>query len=164
MRCDPHSYFKLGTYNAICYVCGFKYKADEMLKRWDGVYVCREDWEIRQPQDFVRPPNQDPQALPWTQRETDPTFAANYPAPLTNIVVGTPSIFVNGALLVSGVDYTIVLPQGVVTFTVPPASGATISWSGVWLDNSHTATTYIQEPLYTASGFTTVYAIYGTSN
>lgn len=160
----PKDFFKLGTYNARCYVCGFKYKADEMLLRWDGVYTCKADWEIRQPQDFVRPPNQDPQALPWTQKEPGPpSFDLTYPPPLTNIVVGTPSIFLNGALLTSGVDYTIVLPQGTVTFTVAPTAGAIISWSGVWLDNANSATTYIQEPLYTATGFTTVYPLYGNN-
>jgi hypothetical protein len=159
-----NDYFKLGTYNAICYVCGFRRKADEMLLRWDGVYVCKEDWEIRQPQDFVRPANQDPESLPWTQPEVPPTFVSTFPPPLTNIVIGTPLIYVNGVLQTSGVQYNITLPQGRVIFTSPPASGAIIAWSGVWLDNSNTATTYIQAPLYTASGFTTHYAIYGTSD
>lgn len=43
-----------GQWNVICPVCGFKKKSGEMLKRWDGVYVCKEDWEIRHPQDFLR--------------------------------------------------------------------------------------------------------------
>jgi len=160
----PKDYFKLGTYNAICYVCGFKYKADQMLLRWDGVYTCRDDWEIRQPQDFVRPPNQDPQALSWTQPEAPPSFVATYPPPKTNIVIGTPSIYVNGVLQTVLVNYNIDLPQGIVTFLTPPAAGAVIAWSGVWLDNANTATTYILAPLYTASGFTTVYTIYGRSD
>ena len=40
--------------NKICDVCGFKYKASEMQKRWDGLQVCRYDYEDRQPQDTIR--------------------------------------------------------------------------------------------------------------
>lgn len=25
-----------------------------MLKRWDGLFVCKEDYELRHPQDFLR--------------------------------------------------------------------------------------------------------------
>ncbi|MGH7745394.1 MAG: hypothetical protein ACREQ5_11470, partial [Candidatus Dormibacteria bacterium] len=55
-----------GQYNAICDVCGFMRKSGEIKLRWDGLMVCKEDWEPRQPQDFVRgvPEKQD---LPWTR-------------------------------------------------------------------------------------------------
>jgi hypothetical protein len=43
-----------GGYYRICDVCGFKYRASETTKRWDGLFVCREDFETRHPQDFVR--------------------------------------------------------------------------------------------------------------
>lgn len=43
-----------GNHNTLCDVCGFQYKASEMLRRWDGVLVCKTDWEPRHPQDFVR--------------------------------------------------------------------------------------------------------------
>ena len=154
-------YFKLGTHNAVCYVCGFKRKADEMLLRWDGVYVCKEDWEIRQPQDFVRGLPEET-APPWTQSESPPVLQSSA-EPLTNIVVGTPSIYVNGNLMTSGVDYTISLPEGIVTFTVAPTANSIIAWSGTWLDNANTQTTYTQYPLYQATGFTTVYNIYGVN-
>ena len=66
-------FFKLGDWNAICDVCGFKRKASEMRKRWDGRMVCEEDFEYRQPQDFVRgvPDNQ---AVAWTRPDTAPVF------------------------------------------------------------------------------------------
>ncbi len=38
----------------ICDVCGFKTRASESLKRWDGARVCKADFETRHPQDFVR--------------------------------------------------------------------------------------------------------------
>lgn len=46
------TYFKSGEYNAVCDVCGFLYKASQLRKRWDGLYVCHKDYEIRQPLDY----------------------------------------------------------------------------------------------------------------
>jgi len=43
-----------GTNNAICAVCGFKWKANQLRLRWDGQWVCPKDWEPRHPLDFVR--------------------------------------------------------------------------------------------------------------
>ncbi len=53
----------------ICDVCGFKHPLKNLRKRWDGLKVCREDFETRHPQDFVRgvPDNQslsDPRPRP----------------------------------------------------------------------------------------------------
>lgn len=59
-------YFAPGDWNAICDVCGFKYKASELRLRWDGLWCCPEDWEIRHPQDFVRGVK-DRQAIPWSR-------------------------------------------------------------------------------------------------
>lgn len=154
------SYFKLGDHNAICYVCGFERKSSEMLLRWDGVYVCQDDWEPRHPQDFVRGVPEE-QAPDWTQPEPPDQFAGAAPTPTANIVVGTPDIFVNGVLQTVGVNYTITLPQGVVTFLSTPAAGAVIAWSGTWKDNAGFSKAVTQYPLYTATGFTTVYPIYG---
>lgn len=42
------------SYNAICESCGFKHKASELKYRWDGKWVCPEDWEYRHPTDFYR--------------------------------------------------------------------------------------------------------------
>lgn len=153
------NYYKKGDHNAICYVCGFEYKSCDMKLRWDGVYVCKEDWEPRQPQDFVRAPAGE-QAPVWTQPEPPDTFV-NSSVLKGNIVIGTPQIYLNGALQTSGVNYTISLPDGTVTFTTPPAANVTIAWSGVWRDNALTDHTYTQFPLYKATGFTTVYGIYG---
>lgn len=59
-------YLKPGSWNAQCYQCGRKKKADEMLRYWQGYYVCPQHWEMRQPQDFVRSVP-DVQTPPWTQ-------------------------------------------------------------------------------------------------
>jgi hypothetical protein len=48
------TYYKSGDWNAICDVCGFQFKASQLRKRWDGVYVCAKDFEERHSLDFVR--------------------------------------------------------------------------------------------------------------
>lgn len=67
-------FLNLGDWNAMCYVCGRKYKADTMVRHWQGYWVCPKDWEARHPQDFVRG-IKDTQIPPWTQPlPTDSTF------------------------------------------------------------------------------------------
>jgi len=59
-------YLKLGDFNAICDVCGFKFKASELRRRWDGYMTCPADYEQRQPQDLIRI-RPDRQATPWAR-------------------------------------------------------------------------------------------------
>ena len=59
-------YLKLGSWNALCDVCGQKFKAEELRRRWDGYMCCREDWEERQPQDLIRLPRER-QNAPWVR-------------------------------------------------------------------------------------------------
>lgn len=53
------TFFKDGSWNAICDVCGFQYKAEDMRKRWDGAMVCEKDFEFRNPQEFIRIPKEE---------------------------------------------------------------------------------------------------------
>ena len=46
--------YRPGDHHAICDRCGFAYRASELKKTWDNLWVCAKDWEPRQPQDFVR--------------------------------------------------------------------------------------------------------------
>jgi len=62
------NYFKSGDWNVICDRCGFKKKASEVRKTWDGFYVCDEDWETRHIADFIKAPKPI-QPLPWTRPE-----------------------------------------------------------------------------------------------
>ena len=62
------SRYDKGDWNSICDVCGRKYKASLLKQRWDGLMCCRQDWEPRQPQDFVRGVA-DPQLVPWVRDE-----------------------------------------------------------------------------------------------
>jgi len=48
------NWLKLGDWNAICDSCGRKYKASTMKKRWDGLFVCEDDYELRHPQLSLR--------------------------------------------------------------------------------------------------------------
>jgi hypothetical protein len=46
--------YRPGDFYRICDVCGFKVRASETKKRWDGMIVCLPDWEPRHPQESVR--------------------------------------------------------------------------------------------------------------
>jgi len=61
---------KLGDWNAICDVCGFKFKASELKLTWQGLRVCEKDWEPRHPQDFLRGVKDDP-TVPYTRPDVD---------------------------------------------------------------------------------------------
>lgn len=70
-----NTYFKSGDWSVICDSCGFKFKASQLRKRWDGFYVCAADWEPRHPMDFLKTPDES-KPLPWTRPEPTDTFIA----------------------------------------------------------------------------------------
>lgn len=84
----PHAdYYKSGDYNAVCSMCGGKFKAGELRKHWQGMYRCAECWEPRQPQDFVKaPPPETPP--PWIQPPND-VFAPSCSAQTRSAVPGS---------------------------------------------------------------------------
>lgn len=61
---------KWGDHNIICDVCGFKKKSSDIRERWDGLFVCEEDWEQRHPQDFIRGMPDD-QSVPFARPDSD---------------------------------------------------------------------------------------------
>lgn len=64
-------YYIPGSWNVICDSCGKKIKASEAKQRWDGLIVCPLDFEMRQPQDFVKA-RADKISVPFTRpRPTD---------------------------------------------------------------------------------------------
>ena len=63
-------FLREGDWNARCYMCGFKFKASDLKRTWQGFYSCRNCWEARQPQDFVRAVP-DVQTAPWVQPTPD---------------------------------------------------------------------------------------------
>ena len=69
----------LGDWNALCDSCGRKFKASSLQKRWDGLIVCREDWEQRHPQDLLRV-QREQISVPWSRPypATDTFIPVNY--------------------------------------------------------------------------------------
>jgi len=65
--------YKQGDWNAICDVCGFKYKASQLRRRWDGFMVCKDDYETRHEQDFLEAKTDD-QSVPWNRPEQTDSF------------------------------------------------------------------------------------------
>lgn len=43
-----------GNWKVTCHVCGFWYPSSEIKKRWDGLFVCNKDWEVRHPQTLIK--------------------------------------------------------------------------------------------------------------
>lgn len=67
--------FRAGQHKLVCDVCGEVHISSQMRRRWDNLMVCSKDWEMRQPQDFVRgvPDNQ---AVRPSRPEPDNVFLA----------------------------------------------------------------------------------------
>ena len=70
------NWLKLGSWNVLCDVCGQKFKADQVMKRWDGLITCKDDWEMRHPQDFIRVRG-DKQTVPFV-RDVPPDQFTGY--------------------------------------------------------------------------------------
>lgn len=66
----PKDYRVPWGHNAICDVCGCKFKGSELRRRWDGLMCCPQDFEERQPQDLVRGIT-DRQIPPYTRPAPD---------------------------------------------------------------------------------------------
>lgn len=67
------TYFKSGLFNAICDICGRKFKSSQVKERWDGMRVCRKDWESRHPMDFFKAHVED-LSIPWNRHEQTDVF------------------------------------------------------------------------------------------
>ena len=46
-------HYKIGDYLFICDRCGTPHYSSDGLLEWNNLFVCRECYEPRQPQDFV---------------------------------------------------------------------------------------------------------------
>lgn len=67
------SRYDKGEWSVLCDVCGRKFRNQDLRQRWDGLKTCSDDWEPRQPQDFVRGVA-DYQAPVWTRPEPSDQF------------------------------------------------------------------------------------------
>lgn len=68
-----HDYYKLGSWNALCDICGQKRKAEGLKLQWDGLRACNKCWTPRQMQDMVRGVP-DPSGVPWSRQRGSLTF------------------------------------------------------------------------------------------
>lgn len=71
------NWLKLGDWNVVCDSCGRKFKASTMLKRWDGLFVCKEDYEVKHPQLSLRV-HGDKQTVPIPRPEAIQDVFVNY--------------------------------------------------------------------------------------
>lgn len=62
------TYYAKGQWNALCDRCGSQYKSGQLKKEWNGLMVCKECYEPRHPQDFVKGVKDD-QSVEWTRPE-----------------------------------------------------------------------------------------------
>jgi hypothetical protein len=79
------SHYKAGTWNCICDVCGLQYKSDELIKRWDGLMVCKQDYETRHPQDLIRIPSEK-NDVQWVRPDNEAFVAFDYARTINEIV------------------------------------------------------------------------------
>lgn len=165
---------KLGTWNFICDVCGFKCKAEDGLLRWDGLRVDRKCWEPRQPQDFLRSVREYSNPPPWTRPDVDGLIfipVANFyaapaggPSPLfvqfTDTSTGSPTSWAWDLDGDGNIDSTDQNPT--FTYLVPGLYNVTLTATNSAGSNSITKYTYINAgpeleyyitPEYIASGY-----------
>lgn len=60
-------YYHQGQWKAVCAVCGFEFYSSQLKERWDGVQVCKEDWEPRHILDFFQIGRSEKGSVPWSQ-------------------------------------------------------------------------------------------------
>jgi len=89
-------YFRLGDWNARCARCGKKRKGSDLIRQWQGYWVCPEHWEPRQPQDYVRAIQENP-TPPFVQNPEDTFVQFCSPAGISGIAgYGTAGCMIAG--------------------------------------------------------------------
>lgn len=139
------TYFKKGSWNAVCDVCGFVFKSHELKQRWDGMRVCKEDWEPRHPLDFQRAKGEK-SPPPWTSPDD---------------TEGTVTSIASGNVSASLID-TIYLydPTTDISITLPAANNATFNNVSITyiLSNKDTVYTVTMSSTSTIVGNTVIAA------
>lgn len=84
-------YFVPGQWNAICDLCGRKYKSGELRSNWKKQMVCTRCWEPRHPQDFVRA-RPDNMQVPWSRPEQADNFASTGHSAIAGVAIAGKAI------------------------------------------------------------------------
>lgn len=62
--------YEPGKWKAICDICGFQFKSDELFTDYRGLKVCKDDLDTRNPQELLRAKSET--AIPtWTRPDPD---------------------------------------------------------------------------------------------
>jgi hypothetical protein len=118
-----HNYYKPGSWNVTCQVCGSKFKSDEVRKRWDGLIVCKDDYEDRHILDFARVQPKE-HTVPFTAPEPDDEFIINlcvFPAMVGMADIGTADCAIAGLSVVFSTDRTMPIAGIAVASRFTPA-------------------------------------------
>ena len=62
-----------GQFWRICDKCGMRYRQSDTKREWNGLWVCEDCFETRQPQDFVRG-KADRQSVPNPRPDPGPYY------------------------------------------------------------------------------------------
>jgi hypothetical protein len=77
-----------GEWNVWCQRCGRKIKSSAARKEWDGLWLCQECYDERQPQDLVRGVP-DRQATSFSAPESPDAIIPLYDLPVTGLTLNT---------------------------------------------------------------------------
>lgn len=132
-----------GDYWMRCDVCGFDFRFSQMRERWDGLWVCSDDYEERHPQEYVKGIG-DFQAVPFARPDSinvfsTTTLSADMAAGSLSITVASVTGISDGDSIGIGLDnetihWTLVNGDPDATLlTVPLLVGA---WSGASSGNT----------------------------
>lgn len=69
-RTKNQNALEIGLWNAECDRCGFKFKNVDLRKEWNGLMTCKDCWEPRHPQDFLKGVPDD-SSVPWSRPDSD---------------------------------------------------------------------------------------------
>src|SRR5712664_3742934 len=129
------NYFKSGEWNVWCMVCNRKIKSGQMLKRWDGLLVCPDDYDNRHPMDFLRARNE----KIWVSFTSDTNFdqSTGIQYPIYPICTPAGSSGIAGWLVAGCGRPSLGFPNGLQN-TIPetpdePTAGAIRFMSGAFL-------------------------------
>lgn len=81
-RTKDQNTLSLGDWNALCDICGFKFKSCDLRKNSDGYMVCQDDWEPEHPADRYRAPIETT-SIPWARSEDAAQQADGANTPVT---------------------------------------------------------------------------------
>lgn len=121
------SYWKSGTWNATCAVCGFEFKSDQLQQDWRGLYVCSKDFEPRHILDFFENPPPE-STIPWSQPDNDDMDQATAYTLSggSALILGASATEVLIDVTTTGAAATVLLPTANNTTNYPARSSVTI--------------------------------------